>query len=1048
MRASMERGLIGGTDNFGRPVNASEATALSYELCIVACGSGPEAFVWKNFSEQFSAWLLPYLALMSQLPFGAGSKLNNLTAMILAVGSPTLAAYSLALTVLNGHYVAERFSHLHYYPNIGRAVKILSSLQQAPIRVITEQSLLASLVVLHENDEWWVELERLLNYVHTWSISAVASIMWVIIAYIFTVIDSLTSQVTYTYLNSNGQAAGSILLWLLPIVVGWLQLSPKCDSDRVRDALERANKMAYVATPDVEPIYASNISARRAIGLRPGSGQIHRDEQHSAPIYNYARFLPWSVAVETVYVAFREASQRSASHRPVNGDEQWVIGDKVVKVRPENRKGTISQVAAYVRPIEVLEVFPPHRSRWGNGVLSRFLLASGLALMLTWGTVGAAILVAFFTPTKGLACRSGSYLIYGVISTLIWLLLVISSALAHYATFATVVKERYMHTRATRIAGGISIGLRRTAKVLAAGNSIWVILACLFQFSSFYDRCYCNSSVFYWGERAYNVISVSEADVAALNAPWIGGVALACLPSELLREIADACPTPELISLGQTSQSLHEECNTSLYRSIRLEGKDRIAEWCQTLKLHPALGLLIQKLSFPDAAFRDLDATFYSNLANAVQHLTRLQGLTISGSTELFLPFVHLRFPLLESLSVVGCGGLLEFVARHPQVTRLEIIPRPLDTFTSIPSLARNSFQFRLPLPADPIHLPHLRTLFTVVDALPALAPGTLLSRVQLYWAKNQQVEAEPSKYFASLASRSPSIWHVLNAVCKWTPEIVLAIVETIPEIRSLALWNLKFNAINFSKEQNEFPQTLTDFIPMNQAIEKTVPKFTHITELEITSRLSPNEEWPLYENNFADSLDADCVYIHRWSRLCPTLQRITLPSLTSTPWEAICGVSLPHPAQLWLPVGMFQNLDLNPGSTPHSTMPPDTAKHYKWLFRAIVLRTASDPGTAAPERARKALAAPHTMFALIVLGVEGLEMARELWEEHGVIPDFEVIEWSDEEDAQAAFAKSHVRFLEVPSDSGSGSEDEEDEDDGSSGSNSGSEEESDEEES
>ncbi|KAJ7703797.1 hypothetical protein B0H16DRAFT_1638430 [Mycena metata] len=498
-------GLTGGTDNQGRPVsNISLATAITYNLCVVACGSGPEPF------------LLPYLALVSQLPFGANNKLDNLLSMLLTVGSPTLAAYSLALTVLNEHWIAQRFSALSY-PNVRNAVKVLIGLQQSPLHVNVDDPLLASLVVLHANDNYWETLEDLLNYVQTWSISAVASILWVIIAYIFTVIDSFLGVVTYSTLNSNGQAVGSIFLWLLPIVVGWLQISPKCDHERVHQAVERANKIAYVASPSGEPRLASELSTKRAIYLSKGTGDVHRDEHCTAPIYNYARFLPWSLSVENVYYAFREASERSQSYEPVDSGLEWekgVKGDRNMRVHPRNRTGSLSQVSDYVKiKAAEFEMNLRPRSRWGPGVVSRFLLAALLALSLTWGTTGAAVLVAFFTPTKGIGCRSGSYLIYGVNSTLVWMLLVASSLLAHYSTFTVSFKGRYMHTKTTRLAGVLSIILRRLGKVLASLNSVWLILACLFQFGSVFDRCWCNSSVPYY--------------VEALNAPWIGGVALA-----------------------------------------------------------------------------------------------------------------------------------------------------------------------------------------------------------------------------------------------------------------------------------------------------------------------------------------------------------------------------------------------------------------------------------------------------------------------------------------------------------------------------------------
>ncbi|KAF7327802.1 hypothetical protein MKEN_00360000 [Mycena kentingensis (nom. inval.)] len=510
-------GTDGALDTFGHPVmNISEATAISYDLCLRACGSVSESFNWNIFSAQFTAWLLPYLALVSQLPFGARTRLGNLVSMALTVGSPTLAAYSLALTVLNGHWIAQRFSHLSC-PNVRYAVKILSSLQQSPLQVDTENSLLASLIILPENDEYWQEPAEWLNYVHTWSIAAVASIIWVVLAYLFTVIDSFTGHiVTYSTLNSNGQAVGSVFLWLLPIVVAWLQISPKCDDSRVSEAIKRANKLAWVATPNGPPALASTVGTRRAISIRRASGAIHCDEQCTAPIFNYARFIPWTIAVNDVYVAFREASYKLEDHQPVDSQTAWEHGDRTARVRPANRRGSLPQVAAYilpmVKPLAVQLLDHP----------------SMLALGLTWGTIGAAIVVSYYTPAEGIGCRTGSYILYGVASTVVWGIMVTSSLLSHYSTFTSTFNGRYLHTTTTRTAGILAIILRRTAKTLAAFNSIWIIVACLLQFSSVWDRCYCNSSLISLGKHAYSAIDLSAQDIASMNVPWIGGVALAC----------------------------------------------------------------------------------------------------------------------------------------------------------------------------------------------------------------------------------------------------------------------------------------------------------------------------------------------------------------------------------------------------------------------------------------------------------------------------------------------------------------------------------------
>jgi hypothetical protein len=163
--------------------------------------------------------------------------------------------------------------------------------------------------------------------------------------------------------------------------------------------MERANKIAYVATLDGGPTLASNVSSKRAIYLRKGAGDsLCRDEHVTAPIFNYARFLSWTLAVEDVYSAFREACQKSESHLPVDSQATWQSGDRTIRVRPANRSGSLDQVLAYAEPISKpwalhLDVDGEGRTHrrphWGpgitTGVVSRFLLASLVALGLTWG---------------------------------------------------------------------------------------------------------------------------------------------------------------------------------------------------------------------------------------------------------------------------------------------------------------------------------------------------------------------------------------------------------------------------------------------------------------------------------------------------------------------------------------------------------------------------------------------------------------------------------------------------------------------------------------
>jgi hypothetical protein len=63
----------GGVDSQGHPTSPAEAVGLTYKTCTARCGTGSETFNWRTFAQLFSSWLLPWLALISQLPFGSGN---------------------------------------------------------------------------------------------------------------------------------------------------------------------------------------------------------------------------------------------------------------------------------------------------------------------------------------------------------------------------------------------------------------------------------------------------------------------------------------------------------------------------------------------------------------------------------------------------------------------------------------------------------------------------------------------------------------------------------------------------------------------------------------------------------------------------------------------------------------------------------------------------------------------------------------------------------------------------------------------------------------
>ena len=63
----------GGVDAHGGDVSAAQAVGLKYETCTQLCGGTAESFNWTEFAQLFNSWLLPWFALVSQLPFGSGN---------------------------------------------------------------------------------------------------------------------------------------------------------------------------------------------------------------------------------------------------------------------------------------------------------------------------------------------------------------------------------------------------------------------------------------------------------------------------------------------------------------------------------------------------------------------------------------------------------------------------------------------------------------------------------------------------------------------------------------------------------------------------------------------------------------------------------------------------------------------------------------------------------------------------------------------------------------------------------------------------------------
>jgi len=168
-------------------------------------------------------------------------KHSHIRPVIISVGSPALAAYSLVLTSLNTRSVYRRASRVSHGSRAAVAAALIS-LQQLPLELTQDERLFASIPI---SDWWKQEIGDRLSRRETWSLATATSIACVIIVSTFALVDSLASLSSFDSVGGSydGHVVGTAWLCLLCLVVGWMWV-PGLDSDKLETALYFANQQA------------------------------------------------------------------------------------------------------------------------------------------------------------------------------------------------------------------------------------------------------------------------------------------------------------------------------------------------------------------------------------------------------------------------------------------------------------------------------------------------------------------------------------------------------------------------------------------------------------------------------------------------------------------------------------------------------------------------------------------------------------------------------------------------------------------------------------
>ncbi|KAI9890594.1 MAG: hypothetical protein M1814_003792 [Vezdaea aestivalis] len=143
------------------------------------------------------------------------------------------------------------------------------------------------------------------------------------------------------------------------------------------------------------------------------------------------------------------------------------------------------------------------------------------AIFLVGSATMGAVVISFNTPTVGLGCRSGSYLIYGLIATVGFVVEIAGwTALRPRERNPTVLRRRTF------------VGIRAFLVLLELCNCAWLTFSVIAQTWGIWNTCECRSSNWVMGRGGYldfGTVETFQTDYIVLPY-WIAGTVLGMLP--------------------------------------------------------------------------------------------------------------------------------------------------------------------------------------------------------------------------------------------------------------------------------------------------------------------------------------------------------------------------------------------------------------------------------------------------------------------------------------------------------------------------------------
>ncbi|MCJ1266148.1 hypothetical protein MMC22_006030, partial [Lobaria immixta] len=506
-------------------LQASRPVLITVEGCRALCGTGTAYYAWKDCSNTITTWVLPIIGLLVQAPFESNQAWRTILALCRWIGSPiSTLSYILWNIKVTGKCALMMDMACKYdeFPEQGSefsqmrdSLFILCVMNQyspkpslPPIEAerLLRLALFSNMLSLDGSTESKQSLvKRRTEMAQNFREGRKKGVIPVFVSFLWFVFAlGLSIQIAFGDIGAN-ETAHNLAVGLL---VGWLPiliLASTVDrnlvsADAIREKLNRLVddvRLALLDPPTVRAYMAATRSTEEDFAwtrcLRNdifsqgdffkgfgGQGRTH---------WHYGVAHPLLAGIETKFMA---DYGRDWLHHAYAARLAIVVGS---------------------RNVNGLKMFDP-----------RMVWQITSSIIIVCGSLGGGFILSYNTPTVGLGCRSGGYLIYGVIALSLLTTELFVWWLTHHTThtpediLAQVGTK--LEDRLARVKGGMGEATqksRRAHTILSwfrsktfrwvmknffirpceVGNTVWLAYIVFAQTFGSYQTCDCMAST--WG---------------------------------------------------------------------------------------------------------------------------------------------------------------------------------------------------------------------------------------------------------------------------------------------------------------------------------------------------------------------------------------------------------------------------------------------------------------------------------------------------------------------------------------------------------------------